>query len=117
MEVCRLLSEAALCHFAVALCHLDLSATLSPVDERNAHAHLHYLVVLQIVVGSAHGARCSCESYLGMQSDLAQIAFCNCHRIVCLQLPAADVACKSVVAQGMVEHVLVLDAHFGHAVG
>ena len=43
--------QTALYHLAVALAHLYLPATLTPVEDRDFETDFHYLVILEAVVG------------------------------------------------------------------
>ena len=45
VEVHGLLTQFAFCHFAIALCHFYLSATLAPVQYWNPESYFHYLIV------------------------------------------------------------------------
>jgi len=111
VEVHGLFLEAALYHFPVALGYLHLTTAFAPVEQWDAEAYFHYLIVLQRVVGTTESLVGAGETHLGEEIDLTEVAFSLGHFIVGFQLATTDVVGKGIVGQCLVQGILIVHQH------
>ena len=56
-------------------------------------------------------------AHTGKEVDAAQVSACRCHFIISFELAAANVLCKGVAFQCLVQHTVILHLYIGNSGG
>ena len=111
IEVHRLLTQFAFRNVAITLRHLDLSASFSPIDQRDLYTDLNNLIVSQMAIRRTKLIVRSGIADLRIKGDLAKIALRLRHLIIGLQLPADHITAEGIVLIGFREHLVIVQLH------
>ena len=97
-------------YIPIAFRYPYLSASLSPVQNRNLNAYLHNLIILQVPVDTGKFTTLSRISYTGKQINATQITTCRSYRIIGLQLTATNILGKRITFQRFIQNHIIF--HF-----